>query len=76
MTLVCCNAVFSEILGVSEVDNESILLLLSIVEGVKQALFLDISVPFLVELKYSQEWRRTYLYRLFVCLFLVPKRSM
>ena len=76
MTLVFCNAVFSEILGVSEVDVESILLSLSMVKGVKQALPLEILVQFLVELNYSHEWRGTYLYRLFACLFLTPKHRM
>ena len=50
MTFVCCNAVFSEILGVSEVDFGSILLSLSVVKGAKRALSSEISIPFSVKL--------------------------
>ena len=76
VTLVSCNAVFSEISEVSKVYFESILLSPSMVKGVKQALSLDILVPLLVKLDCSRDGRKIYFYNLFVYLFLASKHRM
>ena len=80
MTLVCCNAVFSEVSEVSEVDVESMLLSLGLVKDVKRALSFNMSVPFLVKLNKRnivvENGEESTYYRLFVNIFLAAKCRM